>query len=79
MMKYFTEGFVRYYDISYLKKHLLHNLGDFCGKRFWWFQPNEISPKIPQCNTKMNMLFYFDKDYCSVDLMKPFSETNNKE
>ena len=69
-----------------IKINLIHYfpiLGDFCGKRDWWFQRNQFpqgkTPTTPICTQRMNMLFFFEYDYCSVDMMKKFSDADNAE
>ena len=52
-------------------------LGDFCGKRDWWFQGIGRMRTEPKCNQRMNMLFFFEYDYCLIDMMKPFSDPDN--
>ena len=52
-------------------------LGDFCGKRNWWFQGKGKKWTEPKCNQRMNILFFFEYDYCTVDMMKPFSDPDN--
>ena len=56
-------------------------LGDFCGKREWWFHGvgNKTRPMEPDFDQKMEVLFYFDYDYCPVDMMKSFSDPKNSE
>ena len=56
-------------------------LGDFCGKREWWFHGigNKTLPMKPDFSHKMKMLFYYDYKYCVVDMMKRFSDPDNSE
>ena len=61
-------------------------LGDFCGaKDSWWFKKvrdGTKSNKGPDasCKTPLQMLYYFDEDYCIVDLTKDLkTDQKNKE
>ena len=61
-------------------------LGDFCGaKDSWWFKKvrdGAKSNKGPDatCEAPLQMLYYFDEDYCIVDLTKDLkTDQKNKE
>ena len=64
----------------------IFKLGDFCGdKDSWWFKKvrdGAKSNKGPDatCETPLQMLYYFDEDYCIVDLTKDLkTDQKNKE
>ena len=65
----------------------LFKLGDFCGaKDSWWFKKvrdgakSNKGPPDATCETLLQMLYYFDEDYCIVDLTKDFkTDQKNKE
>ena len=53
-------------------------LGDFCGKRPWWFDGYKITkPTRMNCHQKMEMLFYFDGTSCAVDFKQDFTKGEN--
>ena len=61
-------------------------LGDFCGaKDSWWFKKVRDGAKRNKgpgatCKTPLQMLYYFDEDYCIVDLTKDLkTDQKNKE
>ena len=61
-------------------------LGDFCGaKDSWWFKKVRDGAKTNKgpdasCETPLQMLYYFDEDYCIVDLTKDLkTDQKNKE
>ena len=61
-------------------------LGDFCGaKDSWWFKKVRDGAKSnngpdASCETPLQMLYYFDEDYCIVDLTKDLkTDQKNKE
>ena len=53
-------------------------LGDFCGKRQWWFDGYKLTkPTRMSCHQKMEMLFYFDGTSCAVDFKQDFTKGEN--